>query len=76
MIEATAGERLAPTRTELVWPGKRTQVERVALPFQVVETINVSRATREQTPMPFFPRLQPTPVPTRPSLREALGMTP
>lgn len=41
----------AYTRTELVWPGKRTQVERVALPFQVVETINQSRATREQTPM-------------------------
>ena len=41
----------APTRTELVWPGKRTEVERVALPFQVVETINQSRATREQTPM-------------------------
>lgn len=38
-------------RTELVWPGKRTQVERIALPFQVVETINVSRATREQAPM-------------------------
>ena len=38
-------------RTELVWPGKRTEVERVALPFQVVETINVSRATREQTPL-------------------------
>ncbi len=41
----------AVTRTELVWPGKRTQVERVALPFQVVETVNQSRATREQTPM-------------------------
>lgn len=38
-------------RTELVWPGKRTQVERIALPFQVVETINQSRATREETPM-------------------------
>ena len=39
------------TRTELVWPGKRTEVERIALPFQVAETINLSRATREQTPM-------------------------
>jgi len=38
-------------RTELVWPGKRTQIERVALPFQVVETVNQSRATREQTPL-------------------------
>ena len=40
-----------PTRTELVWPGKRTEVERIALPFQVVETINQSRATREETPL-------------------------
>ncbi len=44
-----SGQR--PSRVELVWPGKRTQVERVALPFQVIETINQSRATREQTPM-------------------------
>ncbi|MBA7627750.1 hypothetical protein ES703_35217 [subsurface metagenome] len=46
-----SGKYLTPTRTELFWPGKCTQVERVALPFQVVETINQSRATREQTPM-------------------------
>jgi adenine-specific DNA-methyltransferase len=31
------------TRTELVWPGKRTRVERVALPFQRVESINRPR---------------------------------
>jgi hypothetical protein len=41
------------TRTELVWPGKynddgmRQEVPRVHLPFQVIETINQSRATRE-----------------------------
>src|SRR5439155_1778927 len=41
------------TRTELVWPGKynedgtRKEVPRVNLPFQVIETINESRATRE-----------------------------
>ena len=41
------------TRTELVWPGKynddgtRKEVPRVHLPFQVIETINQSRATRE-----------------------------
>jgi hypothetical protein len=41
------------TRTELVWPGKynpdgtRRQVPRVNLPFQVIETINESRASRE-----------------------------
>jgi adenine-specific DNA-methyltransferase len=32
----------------LEWEGKPTQVERVELPFQTVETINESRATRER----------------------------
>jgi len=41
------------TRTELVWPGKYNndgtlrEVPRVSLPFQVIETINESRATRQ-----------------------------
>ena len=35
------------TRTELVWPGKTSSTERVALPFQIAETINRSRASRE-----------------------------
>lgn len=41
------------TRTELVWPGKYNEDgtlkegPRVSLPFQVIETINESRATRE-----------------------------
>lgn len=41
------------TKTELVWPGKynedgtRREVPRVSLPFQVIEIINTSRATRE-----------------------------
>jgi adenine-specific DNA-methyltransferase len=41
------------TKTELVWPGKynedgtRREVPRVSLPFQVIETVNESRATRE-----------------------------
>ena len=41
------------TRTELVWPGKYNEdgtlkeVSRVSLPFQVIETVNESRATRE-----------------------------
>jgi adenine-specific DNA-methyltransferase len=41
------------SRTELVWPGKynedgtRKEVPRVSLPFQVIETVNESRATRE-----------------------------
>ncbi|MCP9485910.1 MAG: site-specific DNA-methyltransferase [Gaiellaceae bacterium MAG52_C11] len=32
----------------LEWDGKPTQVERVSLPFQTVETINESRATRQR----------------------------
>lgn len=41
------------TRTELVWPGKYNEdgtlreTPRVQLPFQVIETVNESRATRE-----------------------------
>ena len=41
------------TRTELLWPGKYNEdgtlkeVSRVSLPFQVIETVNESRATRE-----------------------------
>src|SRR4029077_12746193 len=31
----------------LAWPSKPSTVERVVLPFQVVETINESHATRE-----------------------------
>ena len=41
------------TKTELVWPGKYNEegiskeVSRVNLPFQVIETINEGRFTRE-----------------------------
>lgn len=41
------------TKTELVWPGKYNEdgtlreVPRVNLPFQVIESVNESRATRE-----------------------------
>lgn len=41
------------TKTELVWPGKYNEdgslreVPRVGLPFQVIERVNESRATRE-----------------------------
>src|SRR3989442_15217021 len=41
------------TKTELVWPGKynedgtRREGPRVNLPFQVIETVNESRASRE-----------------------------
>lgn len=34
-------------RVELVWPGKRTEVERVRLPFQTIERVNDARRARE-----------------------------
>jgi DNA modification methylase len=34
--------------TGLYWQGKKTEVERIVLPFQTIETINESRATREK----------------------------
>jgi adenine-specific DNA-methyltransferase len=46
------------TKTELVWPGKyseegtRKEVPLVSLPFQVIETVNESRATREVKKLP------------------------
>lgn len=46
------------TKTELVWPGKYNddgtlqEVPRVSLPFQVIETVNESRATREASKKP------------------------
>src|SRR6059036_3191400 len=45
--------RIDIPKTELVWPGKYEEdgtlkeVSRVSLPFQVIETVNESRATRE-----------------------------
>jgi adenine-specific DNA-methyltransferase len=35
-------------RVRLEWDGKPTEVERLSLPFQTVETINESRATRQR----------------------------
>ncbi len=43
------------TKTELVWPGKYDEdgalreAPRASLPFQVIETVNESRATRDAT---------------------------
>jgi len=34
--------------TGLYWKGKKNEVERIVLPFQTIETINESRATREK----------------------------
>ncbi|MEX2238480.1 MAG: site-specific DNA-methyltransferase [Dehalococcoidia bacterium] len=36
---------------ELVWEGKKKEVERVALPFQRVEVINESRGSRREAPL-------------------------
>jgi len=40
--------RVEVLAVRLEWEGKPTHVERVSLPFQTVETINESRATRER----------------------------
>ncbi|MDP9226779.1 MAG: site-specific DNA-methyltransferase [Actinomycetota bacterium] len=46
--QTTTSARATPSAVpRLSWDGKPVLVERVALPFQVVETINESRATRE-----------------------------
>ena len=41
-------------RTGLYWPGKKIEVERIILPFQVVETINESKADREKAQRDLF----------------------
>jgi len=41
--------------TGLYWKGKNTQVERIALPFQTIEIINESSATREKEKDTMFP---------------------
>lgn len=48
---APRSERSSATgvdKTELIWPGKRKEVERVELPFQTIETINLPRGTRQE----------------------------
>jgi len=64
MAGLTESEKLRAnaTGTKLVWEGKRTQAERIPLPFQVIETINQSRATREQTPLLAGLGLLPPPL--------------
>ena len=42
-----SGEREDVQRLELVWPRKKRTTDRVVLPFQCIETVNESRATRE-----------------------------
>ena len=47
-------------QTRLYWPGKRTEVERVILPFQTVETINKSKADRDELTL-FRQKGEPVP---------------
>jgi len=41
-------EKFENLPTGLYWKGKKNEVERTVLPFQTIETINESRATREK----------------------------
>ena len=41
-------EEIKTMPTGLYWQGKKTEVDRIVLPFQTIETINESRATREK----------------------------
>lgn len=41
-------EEIKTMPTGLYWQGKKTEVDRIILPFQTIETINESRATREK----------------------------
>lgn len=50
MTEDTATNMI----TGLHWKGKKTEVERIVLPFQTIEIINESRATREKEKGTFF----------------------
>jgi len=47
-------EKNQVNQTGLYWPGKRTEVDRVILPFQTVETINESKADREKVQRELF----------------------
>jgi DNA modification methylase len=47
-------------KTGLYWPGKRSEVDRVILPFQTVETINESKADREDLAL-FRQKGEPAP---------------
>ncbi|MDE2992310.1 MAG: hypothetical protein OXU67_00340, partial [Chloroflexota bacterium] len=55
--------KIEVTKTELVWPGKynedgtRKETPRVSLPFQIIERVNESRATREAQKRPIQPGL-------------------
>lgn len=56
---AAEGRAEDPKRVELVWEGKRSEVDHVALPFQRIEIVNESRATREATKDSLFRSVMP-----------------
>ncbi len=50
--------------TGFYWQGKRTEVERISLPFQTIETINESRATREKEKDTLYKGMKNNEAPT------------
>lgn len=53
-------EKNQVTQTGLYWPTKQTEVDRVILPFQIVETVNESKADRDRLAL-FRQRSEPAP---------------
>ncbi|MFW6116232.1 MAG: DNA methyltransferase [bacterium] len=47
------------TTTELIWPGKKTEVDRVSLPFQTVETVNKPRVDQPRFDFGEWPENYP-----------------
>ena len=56
----------------LNWGGKRTEVDRIVLPFQRIEVVNESRATREAEKGTFFRDLKPDASTDSPEWRNKL----
>ena len=59
-MQKNNGKANEVSQTGLYWPGKQTQVERSILPFQTVETINESKADRDEL-MLFRQKGEPAP---------------
>jgi site-specific DNA-methyltransferase (adenine-specific)/adenine-specific DNA-methyltransferase len=59
-MERNSGKENQVNRTGLYWPGKQTEVERIILPFQIVETVNESKADRDKLTL-FRQRGEPAP---------------
>ncbi|WP_081372238.1 DNA methyltransferase [Dehalococcoides mccartyi] len=57
---------------KLIWSGKRSDVERIVLPFQRIEVVNESRATREAEKGTFLRSLRTDVSPDSPDWRNKL----